>query len=311
MKKSALILLITLTLTIVNSAQQTSSASSPKVLTGVIAGGFDTVVKGAPYSAEAVSESVQTLADGNRISRSNSTKIFRDSEGRVRREGNSTIDGNSFAYSTSSYFSAVVPFGFQEAISIFDPVSNVRYSLNPTTKIARRTDTKFGSPNGTFYSSALPTTASAKVLTEVMAAQKAQSDRSAVAKAQIVTLPNLSAVTIYGDGFESKSDNGKFENLGMREFEGVTAEGKRYVSTIPAGAIGNERPIETVSETWYSKELRTVVYSVRTDPRFGEQTFRLVNINRNEPDRSLFSPPADYKIVQDSTFNFVTTTKPQ
>lgn len=309
MKKLTAILLITLTLAIIGTAQQAPTASSTKVLTGVTFGGLDSVVKGAPYSAEAISESVQTLADGNRITRSNSTKIFRDSEGRVRREGNSGTDGNGFTFSVNSYFSAL---GFQDGISIFDPVANVRYSLNPATKIARRMESKLGTLNGTaVFSTTLPALSAAKVQTEVLAAQKAQADINAAAKTQIVALPNLSAITINGSGFESKINNSKPEDLGTREFEGVTAEGKRFVSTIPAGAIGNERPIETVSETWYSKELRTIVYSVRTDPRFGEQTFRLTNINRSEPDRSLFAPPADYKIVQDSSFNFVTTTKPR
>ena len=41
---------------------------------------------GAPYSAEAVTESTQVLADGNRINRKTTTRIYRDSEGRTRRD---------------------------------------------------------------------------------------------------------------------------------------------------------------------------------------------------------------------------------
>jgi hypothetical protein len=44
------------------------------------------VVKGAPYSGEAVTESVQTLADGNRIVNKFTSQVYRDSEGRTRRE---------------------------------------------------------------------------------------------------------------------------------------------------------------------------------------------------------------------------------
>src|SRR5437870_8812925 len=44
------------------------------------------VVKGAPYSAQAVTESLQTLADGNRIVHKNTAQVYRDSEGRTRRD---------------------------------------------------------------------------------------------------------------------------------------------------------------------------------------------------------------------------------
>ena len=43
-------------------------------------------VKNAPYSAEAVTETIQTLGDGNRIVNRISSLLYRDSEGRTRRE---------------------------------------------------------------------------------------------------------------------------------------------------------------------------------------------------------------------------------
>jgi len=87
------------------------------------------------------------------------------------------------------------------------------------------------------------------------------------------------------------------EDLGEQNIEGVSAKGTRTITTIPAGAIGNDRPIETVYEKWYSDDLQMVVFSKSTDPRFGEQTYRLTNINRSEPDPSLFTPPPGYKKV--------------
>ncbi len=80
------------------------------------------------------------------------------------------------------------------------------------------------------------------------------------------------------------------------EVEGVEAEGKRITHTIPAGEIGNDRPIEIVSESWYSSELQVLVMTRHSDPRRGETTYRLTNINRAEPDRSLFEVPADYTV---------------
>ena len=102
----------------------------------------------------------------------------------------------------------------------------------------------------------------------------------------------------------------KTESLGTRALDGVDAEGARTVTTIPAGAIGNERPIEIVYEGWYSKELQLTVYSRFYDPRVGETTYRLNNFSRAEPDRALFTPPSDYKIVSEPAMTFYTT-KPQ
>ena len=66
---------------------------------------------------------------------------------------------------------------------------------------------------------------------------------------------------------------------------------------IPAGQVGNDRPISIVTEVWTSTDLKTIVSSKRNDPRMGEQTFRLTNIVRAEPDPSLFAVPSDFKII--------------
>ena len=88
------------------------------------------------------------------------------------------------------------------------------------------------------------------------------------------------------------------EQLGKQNIEGVEAEGTRTTVTIPAGEIGNERPIEIVSERWYSPELQLVVMTRHSDPRFGETTYKLTNINRTEPAKSLFEVPSDYTIKE-------------
>ena len=91
---------------------------------------------------------------------------------------------------------------------------------------------------------------------------------------------------------------GKTESLGKRNIEGVVAEGTRTTTTIPAGDMGNDRPIEIVSERWLSPELQTVVMTRNNDPRFGETTYRLTNIVRAEPPRSLFEVPPDYQVKE-------------
>ncbi|MGC1436047.1 MAG: hypothetical protein WA847_09155, partial [Terriglobales bacterium] len=87
------------------------------------------------------------------------------------------------------------------------------------------------------------------------------------------------------------------ESLGSQTMEGVVVNGVRTTHTIPAGQIGNDRPISIVTEVWTSTDLKTIIFSKRNDPRMGEQTFRLTNIVRAEPDPSLFTLPADFKIV--------------
>ena len=91
--------------------------------------------------------------------------------------------------------------------------------------------------------------------------------------------------------------NVKTEPLGSKTLEGVTAEGTRTTMTIPAGQVGNEQPIQTVVETWYSPDLKITVYSKRSDPRSGETVMRYTNIARTEPAHSLFEVPADYKVT--------------
>jgi len=78
--------------------------------------------------------------------------------------------------------------------------------------------------------------------------------------------------------------------------EGVEAQGTRTTMTIPSGTFGNERPIEIVSEIWFSPALHTAVLTKRIDPRMGETIMRLTNIRLEEPDPSLFQIPPDYTV---------------
>ena len=90
------------------------------------------------------------------------------------------------------------------------------------------------------------------------------------------------------------------ESLGTQFMEGIAVEGTRTTTTIPAGQIGNEQPISVVSERWYSPDLKALVMSRQSDPRFGETTYRLTNLTRAEPSPELFEIPKDFKIVDPS-----------
>jgi hypothetical protein len=281
-------MLLVITSAAIGNAQEvvttTPSATATKVTAEIIASSSTKVVKGSPFSAEGISESNQVLSDGNKITRSATTKMYRDSEGRFRREGaGSTSNGNAVASS-----STISTYDFQNTISIYDPVDAVRYILNPATKSARR-----------FNNQNILTEGAVFVNGQSMSpAVRAQIETSAARKANIVVMPNVMTGKISG---------GKTEQLGTKTIEGVEAEGTRTVTTLAAGAIGNEKPIEIVYERWYSKDLDLIVYSCHYDPRIGEQTYRLINLNRNEPDRSLFTIPSDYKITAETPVKVYTT----
>lgn len=95
-----------------------------------------------------------------------------------------------------------------------------------------------------------------------------------------------------GDTVE-KAEVHNEEKLGFQVLNGVSAEGTRNTTTIPSGQIGNDRPINIVSERWYSPDLEMLIKSVNNDPRFGETTYEVTNIVQGQPDPSLFKIPAE------------------
>jgi hypothetical protein len=88
---------------------------------------------------------------------------------------------------------------------------------------------------------------------------------------------------------------GETKSLGTKDIDGVKADGTMTSHIIPAGQIGNERPIVITSERWFSPELHIVVYAKTSDPRAGETIYRVTNVKRGEPSAELFKVPADYR----------------
>ena len=232
---------------------------------------FDTAepITGAPYTAEIVTDVVQTLADGNRIEHHNTSSVARDGQGRVRREQQLAAIG------------PLVPQATGRIVTIMNPVDGVHYSLDPVRKVAMR----------------LP-----------MPNVKVQ---GGVARTQIVLGRGAVATTDVDTVITRRGpDAGRTESLGTSVIDGVQAEGTRTVVTIPAGTIGNQAPIEMISERWFAPELGVVVMSKRTDPRFGETTYRLQNIARGEPSPELFEVPSDYTIEAMPAFGGANVVRP-
>jgi TonB family protein len=352
---------------------------------------FDSkIIKGAPFSADAVTESVQTLGDGNRITHSSTAKLYRDGEGRTRRE--QTLGGVG-ALTTSGET--------PQTVFINDPVGGTTYILNTREHTAQKAmqfsfkreggegGAKAESGNYTFTRNQSEGTAmisggrisgkaqkrvqptypavaraagaqggvdvevvvdeqgnveSAKAVSGHQLLRDASVDAARqwtfaptllqgkpvkvkgtisfefamsnddggsakAATARVMTqTPSgepvmggnviMRTTAVAGDHKELPNFKGAQESLGSQSVEGVMAEGTRTTVTIPAGAMGNERPLQIVSERWYSAELQTVVMTRHSDPRFGETTYRLTNISRGEPDHSLFEVPAGYNVTE-------------
>jgi hypothetical protein len=230
----------------------------PATVQLISAANIGPVIAGAPYSADAVNEVVQMLADGNRIVDRTTTKQYRDSQGRERRELGSMI-------------------------TISDPIAKVSYTLHPDTKTAEKMDSNgrnffFFSFNNSEH---LPIQRTQLLPSNPPMPAVAQ-------RLQVAVAPQLGAI----------SDQGPTELLPARTIEGVQANGTKTVRTIPAGAIGNERPIEIVDETWTAPELGVTILTTHSDPRTGTTTYKLTNINRSEPPRSLFEVPPDYTLTE-------------
>jgi len=231
-------------------------------------------VEGAPFSATINTKSIQTLADGNRIVQTSTGSIARDSLGRVRQELLPPAIGLA---------SSKAP----RIALIQDPVSRTAYSLDLTDKIAQE----------------MPLPSSAE-----SANSQPDSDLGGLAVHIGPGGLGLSAAPVFGEALTgprtaigaSQQHQVSTDSLGSQTMDGLLVNGTRTTTTIPAGQIGNSQPIKIVNEVWMSPDLDTVIYSRRTDPLSGEQTFELTNIARTEPDPSLFTVPEGFKIVDGS-----------
>ena len=251
------------------------------------------VTKGAPYAADAVTEFVQVLSDGNRIARKTTTRVYRDSEGRTRRE--QTVPG---------------PNGEMLTVSISDPVAGASFVLEPDTRTAWKglstyTLARKVEAAGAGGGDGAGAGAGTGVGTGAVARRSAPSDdqkREIETAARVaLTESALEASAKMRSGMErvaAGEGTTTKEDLGEQTMEGVVVRGTRTTTVIAAGSIGNDQPITIVSEQWFSSDLELFVATRYSDPRSGETSYRLLNIVRGEQDRSLFEVPADYTLKE-------------
>jgi hypothetical protein len=225
------------------------------------------IVKDAPYSAELLIESIQTLPDGNRIVRKTTGRVYRDSQGRTRREEDREADHPAI-------------------VSVSDPVAGISFSLDPAAKVAWKTP--FHTAGN--IAARIPPPPPPAPADPADLERKQTLDR--VMAPSMMKTPNPAVVSLGTPGHYDQ----KTEKLPQRNIEGVMAEGIRITRTIPAGAVGNEQPIVTTTEEWRSSELQILVLTRTSDPRTGESTYKLLNIDRSEPNQSWFEVPADFTV---------------
>lgn len=215
-------------------------------------------VKGAPFAADAVTTTTQALPEGTHINRNSTASLYRDSEGRTRREEHTALN---VAGTLAASGGAARP-----TVLIHDPVAQAAYVLNPQKKTAQKM--AFSPHHGPGPHPGAGQGATAEAETGPGAGG-----------------PHHFAGTV------------KTESLGKQMIEGIEVEGTRHTLTIPAGSIGNDQAIQSVTERWYSPELQVVVKSVRTDPRFGQTVYQLSNIRRGEQAATLFEVPSDFTVT--------------
>ncbi len=193
-------------------------------------------------------------------------------------------DGNVIQHSTTGTFArdsqgrtrrdmtlpAIGPFAASgeappHMVEINDAVAGVHYILDPSRKVAHKMERRGHGKHANITTSGPMPGPDAGV---AIAVQPGPNDRNEVTTA----------------------------SLGTQTINGVEAQGTRYTRTIPAGQIGNSKPITIVTERWYSPDLQMVVMSKRTDPMSGDSVTQFTDIQRGEPDPALFQVPSDYTV---------------
>ena len=239
-------------------------------------------VQGAPFCANISTEHTQQFADGNRIHTADTSVLCRDSEGRIRRESDLNFLG-AVPQAASD----------RKLITIVDPVAGFRYVLDTRSKTARKMPIVRPKDIVLINGGSGPETAQVG---------------KQVFQYRVEGAPASGTVNAFYIARDGKSPDGPApatENLGDQSINGIHATGTRITTTIPAGKMGNDQPIQVTSEKWYSPELKATVMTRHSDPWAGELKTQFTNVNTSEPDASLFTVPSDYTVVNEKAMPFV------
>jgi hypothetical protein len=237
--------------------------------TGMVGGGVETFYSavespGQPFSADTVDETDKFLADGNHIHRETHGKVFRDSQGRTRTE----TEIERFIPGSDPLLH----------ITIIDPVEGRFIVLDPQNKTAMVN----------FFEKHW---ANPEPVTSKPAAKPGLSTSATASHA-----PGLSAVAGQTQGGQNSMNKRSVKELGTMAIEGFTATGVRFHNTTAAGAMGNDKPMMSTNERWYSSDLKMALLTISESPESGKHVHKLVNIQTGDPDPLLFQVPADFTL---------------
>lgn len=220
-------------------------------------------IPGEAYSARQVIQHTQTLADGTHITQpARMELLYRDSAGRSRTER--PLGPPELA-------------GQYVIAQIRDPIAQVQYALDPVNKVAHRVAMR-------------PAESESHTLPDSV---------SAPGRAFSSAPPAALARGASSNG-SSRSPIEKEEDMGTQVIEGLVVQGTKFTTTVPAGAEGNDEPLITVREQWLARDSGLTVLSHLLDPENGETVIKLTEISTTEPDPSLFVPPPDYAVVEET-----------
>jgi hypothetical protein len=293
------------------------------------------VVTGAPYCADAVHETVQTLADGNRIVRKNATRWCRDGQGRTRQETErggrpvvylrDPVAKQGWTLDVQNKTATQVGMMGQQAVDSMGMRAfsermrewaqgfsqRMREQTPPAVPAKPGAEKSSGNIDPVVISRVPGNDAARAELYDVIRIQSGDAPPAAASPASPPTLPTppIPSVTprppVLGNMHDwmpsgarlyAPRGQGVQTSLGSREFDGVKANGERTTWTIEAGKYGNEKPIVITSEKWVAPELMLTVYARDFDPRSGETVYKLTHLKRGEPEGALFKVPADFKV---------------
>jgi hypothetical protein len=239
-------------------AQGVSPSGAPATANGA----FERIVTGAPFTAESATEVVQTAVDGSHVKHASTAVVARDTHGRTR---------------FSQNLSLLLPDGPRVLTVVRDPVAGVSYLIDSRESVARRQP--------------IPTASSGRGIAAGAQTWSPQEAATKVARQSVKSMLSARSVAL------AQTIQTDAAPLGNQIVEGVTASGSRVTAVVPAGQIGNDKPLTFSSEAWYSPELGIIVMSKVSDPITGDTNFRLTKLRRGEPSPDLFAVLAGYRIV--------------
>ncbi len=289
-------------------------------------------IKNAPYSAEVITEVIQTLTDGNQITKRTSQMFYRDSAGRTRSETKNddgelrnitimdAVEGNRLILAPKSKTATKMSFDrdFQKRIDELREKARLAVKDGKSTLIEKRpgeeiviTRVEGANPREEVKVSVHRMAGDTKISVneDVRGAVHINTTPGASQAHSVLSGPIGLGLTgaDFGAGagplstaFQDRKWAAKAttKELGTRDFDGVRAEGKVRSYTIPAGEIGNKNPLVVSTETWTSPDLQITVYSKHSDPRTGDTIYRLANVKRTEQPMSLFMLPDGYRVKE-------------